>query len=96
MPSKGDGVVTRAMWRMEMHSLVEDVASAAVGAREVEAVMAWIAGGGGGGGVCIDYKGGGGGGHLSKIMPDMAAGRWAPIRPLMLLCNAYLDVTCGR
>ena len=44
MPSKGDGVVTRAMWRMEMHSLVEDVASAAVGAREVEAVMAWIAG----------------------------------------------------
>ena len=43
-PPAGDGVVTRAMWRMEMHSLVEDVASSAVGAREVEAVMAWIAG----------------------------------------------------
>ena len=44
LPVKGDGVVTPAIWRTEMLSLIEDVASAAVGASEVEAVLAWIAG----------------------------------------------------
>ena len=44
LPSKGDGVVSPAIWRNEMHSLIEDVACAAVGAREVEAALTWISG----------------------------------------------------
>ena len=44
LPTKGDGVVSPAIWRTEMLSLVEDVASAVLGASEVEAALAWIAG----------------------------------------------------
>ena len=44
LPSRGDGVVSPAIWRTEIGSLIEDVAATTIGARDVEAALRWVAG----------------------------------------------------
>ena len=44
LPRRRDLALTLPVWRMELGSLLEDVASAAVGPRDAEAALRWAAG----------------------------------------------------
>jgi hypothetical protein len=44
LPTRDDGALSPAIWRTEVGSLIEDVAAAMLGAREVEALLGWIVG----------------------------------------------------